>query len=279
MRRTSPIPQFDFGKNWCSFSQHALDNQRVEEAGKCFDELCAGLDLNGKVFLDIGFGQGLGLLNAANRGALSVGCDINAKCAEALDSNRRFFPQIQTTIPIVIGSILDDNVVEQLRSHSATREFDIVHSWGVLHHTGDMRRAIGNAASLVGPSGHLIIAIYKRHWSSPIWKLIKRTYVDCPSWVQSLLVTILSPVIVIAKFFVTGRNPFRQGRGMDFHFDVIDWVGGYPYEYASAAEIATIVTQLGFTLLRSNAAKVPTGCNEFIFLRRASIGHPGEGLS
>jgi len=46
------------------------------------------------------------------------------------------------------------------------------------------------------------------------------------------------------RYVLTGRNPFAvirhydaDGRGMDFWHDVRDWVGGFPYEYATAGEV------------------------------------------
>jgi 2-polyprenyl-6-hydroxyphenyl methylase/3-demethylubiquinone-9 3-methyltransferase len=56
-------------------------------------------------------------------------------------------------------------------------------------------------------------------------------------------------------------------RGMDFLHDVVDWVGGYPYEYASSEEIRNYVCRQGFICVRMQAAQVPTGCNEFVFQR------------
>jgi hypothetical protein len=61
------------------------------------------------------------------------------------------------------------------------------------------------------------------------------------------------PVIYLAKWIVTGSNPRNQLRGMDFYFDVIDWVGGYPYEYASRDEVLTMVEPMGFTCSRVNS--------------------------
>ena len=76
---------------------------------------------------------------------------------------------------------------------------------------------------------------------------------------------VLTPVIFLAKLLVTRQNPFEKERGMDFWFDVIDWIGGYPYEYAEPADIQSFVQSLGFQELRFKAAQVPTGCNEFVF--------------
>ena len=258
-------PAFDFGENWKNFSRNALNAQRVSEATVDFRDLCGNIELSGQTFLDVGFGQGLGLLNAANAGAQAIGCDINPKCTEVLTHNRRFFPTLTTPIPVVIGSILNDDVVDHLRHLGGSHGFAVVHSWGVLHHTGNMRLAISKTASLVQPSGHLILAIYNRHWSSLAWLAIKRCYVGNPRWLRRLTVASLLPVIYLAKWLATGRNPLRQERGMDFRYDVIDWVGGYPYEFASRFEIEAMMTGLGFHLIRFKCARVPTGCNEFVF--------------
>ena len=260
-------PAFDFGENWQNFSQHALNEQRVAEAARDFHVLCAGLELSDRKFLDIGFGQGLGLLNAAAAGAHATGCDINPLCAEVLGHNRRLFPVLTAPIPVVVGSILDQEVVARLRQLSGGQGYDIVHSWGVLHHTGDMARAIEHAASLVGPHGYFIVALYNRHWSSGAWWLIKWSYVHSPRWVQRALVALFYPVIYLAKWVVTGKNPKQQERGMNFYYDVIDWVGGYPYEYASREEIERRLAAQGFQSMKFIAARVPTGCNEFVFQR------------
>jgi 2-polyprenyl-6-hydroxyphenyl methylase/3-demethylubiquinone-9 3-methyltransferase len=142
--------------------------------------------------------------------------------------------------------------------------FDIVYSWGVLHHTGNMKVALRNAGQRVAPNGMLMIAIYNRHWSSGVWKVIKWVYNRVGSWVQKILIWILTPVIFLAKWLVTFQNPFRMQRGMDFMHNVIDWVGGYPYEYASIAEMSAALENIGFERLDVFPAKVPTGCNEFV---------------
>jgi 2-polyprenyl-6-hydroxyphenyl methylase/3-demethylubiquinone-9 3-methyltransferase len=262
--------QFDFGHNWKVFSEHALTAARVKQAKEHFNELLYGIDLHYRSFLDIGFGQGLTLLAAASMGANAVGCDINPVCADVLRQNQKdYFPELsEWIIPIVVGSILNDDVVESLRNKSPnqmSRAYDIVHSWGVLHHTGQMQRAIRNAASLVGPGGHLVIAIYASHWSSGAWTAIKRLYNNSCAGIQRLMIAVLWPVIYIAKWLVTRRNPLWQSRGMDFYYDVVDWVGGYPYEYATIEEVKNLLNPLGFRLERIIPTTVPTGCNEFVF--------------
>lgn len=79
------------------------------------------------------------------------------------------------------------------------------------------------------------------------------------------MIGVLYPVIWLAKLAITGKDPKRKERGMDFYYDIVDWVGGYPYEYATIAEIEELCRPLALSLVRAIPANVPTGCNEFIF--------------
>lgn len=252
--------QFDFGQNWKEFSENRLDIEKVDQARAHFAELMAGVDLKGKTFLDIGFGQGLSLLLAHLAGARVTGVDINPKCAEVVERNK---PLLGVTEPIetVVGSILDPACLARLSG----RTFDVVHSWGVLHHTGAMYSAIENACGLVADGGTLVLAIYNRHWSSLPWLGIKWLYCTLPAFLQRLMIWLFYPVIVAAKFAATGKNPFQMTRGMDFYYNVVDWVGGYPYEYASISEMESCLAGKGFHLIKAVPARVPTGCNEFVF--------------
>jgi 2-polyprenyl-6-hydroxyphenyl methylase/3-demethylubiquinone-9 3-methyltransferase len=51
--------------------------------------------------------------------------------------------------------------------------------------------------------------------------------------------------------------------------DIVDWVGGYPYEVATPEEVFDRCRQAGFTLTRLSCGHVGTGCNEFVFVRTA----------
>jgi 2-polyprenyl-6-hydroxyphenyl methylase/3-demethylubiquinone-9 3-methyltransferase len=263
--------QFDFGGNWADFSRKAATPEKARQAAEHFAELLSGIDLRGRTFLDIGFGQGFSLLSASSMGARAVGCDINPKCHDVIERNRGLFDAGSAAIGLQVGSILDPAVVGALRARpeAAAGGYDVVHSWGVLHHTGDMARALTNAASLVRPGGHLVIAIYNRHWTSLAWVAIKAAYVHAPRFMQRALVGLLYPVIWLAKLAVTRRDPKTTDRGMDFYYDVVDWVGGYPYEYASVGELQEAARPLGLELVRAIPAKVPTGCNEFVFRKDA----------
>jgi len=253
---------FNFGKNWQAFSQEALDVDRLTAARQSLATLIGAESLRGLSVLDIGCGSGIFALAAAQLGAgRVVGVDLSAESVQASrDNQRRFAPDMDITFRQ--QSVFDLDAAECGR-------FDIVYSWGVLHHTGQMIRAIDQAAALVERDGLFVIAIYNRHWSSRTWLGIKWLYNRVPHFVQKIMVWCFCGVIAVAKFLVTGRNPFRKRRGMSFYHDVVDWVGGYPYEYASAAEIAGHVEALGFRCLKTVPPAVPTGCNEFVFQRIA----------
>lgn len=266
--RKKTIKYFDFGENWEKFSENALNEDKINQARSDFNKLFFNIRLKEKCFLDIGFGQGLSLLLAAEKGALPVGLEINKKCKYTFKRNmEKFFPHLKRVkIPIETGSILDEEIIQKIQKHSGSKEFDIVHSWGVLHHTGNMKQAIINSSGLLKKNGFLILAIYNRHWTSRFWLYIKKIYNVSPGIIKKIMILFFSPIILIAKKLVT-RNSRRNERlrGMDFYYDLIDWLGGYPYEYASIEEVIKIGKILKLRCLKVNKPRVPTGCNEFVF--------------
>ena len=257
-------PNFRFGANWKAYSENALDQERLSQSRAHFLNLLPVYKLTGKTFLDVGFGQGLALCFAQEAGAAAYGIDIDSDNIEALNATLSFFPGMRRP-SFEIGSILNPTLVQKYLSCGG---YDIVYSWGVLHHTGDMWQAIENAAQLVKKEGILMISIYKNHWTSPIWRTIKRMYNISPRIFQQILVFLLVPVIYFAKFLATFENPLVKERGMSFYYDVVDWVGGYPYEYADPDSIVLFLDKLGFECVFVLPDKVPTGIIEYKFIRK-----------
>lgn len=256
--------QFSFGKNWQQYVQHALTQEKVRQARGAFHILFKDIDFTGKTFLDVGFGQGLALFFAQEMGAKVLGIDNDPENVAALKMTAAMFEHCEFP-NFRITSILDDSFIqEQLQKG----QFDLVHSWGVLHHTGNMRKAIENTVTLVKPGGFLVLAIYNRHWTSPIWRWVKWSYNKSPEFLQYATIYGFCPIIYIAKWFVTRKNPTRSERGMGFFYNVIDWIGGYPYEYARISEIQELVCSQNFRCVRILSAKVPTGCNQFVFQKQ-----------
>ena len=253
--------KFSFGQNWLSYSSSALDEDRIALAREAFRLLTRGIQLRNARFLDIGFGQGLALFFAGEAGADVHGIDADPICVEALEATQRFFPNAPRP-EAEVASILDNDFV---RAQKANGGFDVVHSWGVLHHTGNMTKAFQNAASLVKPGGFLIISIYNRHWTSPFWRTLKYVFHHLPGLLQNAMVFVLYPF-----FYARARSLSKDGspmasRGMDLRHDIRDWLGGYPYEYASPIAVQRFFAELGFRTVRCEPTKGFTGCNEFVF--------------
>jgi 2-polyprenyl-3-methyl-5-hydroxy-6-metoxy-1,4-benzoquinol methylase len=262
MDKAAMTERFAFGENWQNFSTQ-LTYERYIGAKNSLQELVG--DLTGKRFLDIGCGSGLFSIAASALGAKKVvAFDVDPQCISTaknlLVNVRRWDPGIrENAIDFSVNSILNENL--------AIEPFDVVYSWGVLHHTGNMNKAFELAGRLVAKGGLLVIAIYNKHWTSPIWKMIKHAYIKSPSIIRKLLVWSVFIVKVPTVLIISRRNPFSKERGMNYYTDIVDWVGGFPYEYASPDEIARFLEQRGFKLKKLINTRGFTGCNEFVFER------------
>lgn len=274
--------RFKFGQNWLQFAAH-LDPRQIAEAKESLARLLGHSELEGRSFLDIGCGSGLFSLAARQMGARVRSFDFDpdsVACTQALRS--RYDPDDPYWI-VERGSILDSSYTKQLG------RFDIVYSWGVLHHTGAMWVAVDRAAGLVAPSGILAIALYRKTPLCWAWHVEKRAYVSAPPFVQSVFRGAYKTAF-FAGITASGRNPFnyvrdyKSNRGMDWHHDVHDWLGGYPYESAKADAVKSHVTRLGFRLARSferpaGAGLFGTGCDEFVFEAPVTASSAGVAVA
>ncbi len=257
---------FDFGENWREFSSSKLDAARLQQAVLSLQTSAGTGTLQGHSFLDVGCGSGLFSIAAAICGASRVvGFDVNSTSIEVSQANvTRFAPELATTACLprfCVGDILDDRFVERLG------RFDFVYAWGSLHHTGSMWQAIHNAASCVQPDGGtFVVAIYNRHWTSPLWKQLKHAYNLSPEFLRRMLNYKFGALIYLGVWVTTRQNPLQKERGMDFWYDVVDWLGGYPYEYARPDEVVGFLVPMGFTLTQVLKPRGNTGCNQFVFL-------------
>ena len=258
--------RFEFGKNWARFLRD-LDEPRIAMA---VDSLRAMLELdglNGRSFLDIGCGSGLFSLAARRLGAAVFSFDFDPESVACARELKRRYAAEDRLWTIDSGSALDRAYLESLG------RYDIVYSWGVLHHTGAMWKALENAIVPCKPGGLLYIAIYNDQGEiSRIWTAIKRLYNAMPAPGR------LALIAGTGAFFLAGRaikrasrleSPLARrqpGRGMSWYRDLVDWAGGYPFEVAQPGQIFDFYRERGFRLLRLKTVR-GHGCNEFVFLR------------
>jgi predicted RNA methylase len=260
---------FSFGENWAQYAEK-IDERRIEEAEKSLIRLVGRESIQGRTFLDIGCGSGLFSL-----AALRLGC--HRLLAVDLDPN-----SVQTTRRTLeryapAGANWDCLRISVFDLDPAkVGKFDIVYSWGVLHHTGAMYKAIEKASAMVKPEGMLTLALYGKTPFCGLWRIEKRIYSRSPKWVQRAIERVYSAVVA-ARLALKGeslkkrRETYFQQRGMDMYHDTRDWLGGYPYESISPQEAMTFMHKLGFEPIRSfvcpSIGLLGAGCDEYSFTK------------
>jgi SAM-dependent methyltransferase len=255
---------FEFGENWQDYAS-TIDEGHVQRAMESMERLLTKEELVGHSFLEIGSGSGIHTLSALRLGASSaLATDIDPDSVKTTSSMlQRFAPDLTW--------LSEEKSVFDLQ----TDGFDIVYSWGVLHHTGNMYGAIDKALEQVRPDGLVCLALYRKTALCWLWKIEKRFYTWAPEGIRKLLRGLFVSIFRLAclvkgvsfKKYVTD---YQSDRGMSYYHDIHDWMGGYPYESVSPKELTSYVEPKGYTLVRSITRPGGTGifgsgCDEFVF--------------
>jgi len=265
--KTDVSTHYRFGENWSHFAGGLTMNQRLSAKQDLARFVGEGRIRNAS-FLDIGSGSGVHSLAALELGASAV---------LAVD----FDPQSVATTRKVLDTYQPNRSWRAERANVLTDfadsvdRYDIVYSWGVLHHTGSMWDALGQARRLVKPGGHLAVALYNKTPLCRLWAIEKRVFSKLPRAVQAVLASSFVCLLAVRKVLLL-ENPvswfrnYSSMRGMSPYFDAHDWLGGYPYESVGHDELVQWMKARGGDLVYSHKTQGGIGlfgtpCGEYLF--------------
>lgn len=260
-KETAARRRFAFGKNWLNFLA-TMNETRICSAEQSLRDMLKVKDLRGTRFLDVGSGSGLFSLAARRLGAAVHSFDYDPQsvaCTEEL--RHQYFPNDPNWI-VEQGSVLDERYVATLG------QYDVVYSWGVLHHTGQMHKAFSTVVSAVAPEGTLFIAIYNdQGFISTYWSRVKRAYNK--SMAARIAITAVHAPYLFGMRWLARALTGRLGleRGMSLWHDMIDWLGGYPFEVAKPEAVFRFFRDQGFALRELKTCGGRMGCNEYVLCR------------
>ncbi|MCZ7559488.1 MAG: class I SAM-dependent methyltransferase [Burkholderiaceae bacterium] len=260
--------RFEFGKNWHDFIQKNYGQDKVDISRRHMLAFMGRGSPDGLTFLDIGCGSGLHSIAALRAGARSVhgfDYDPNSVAATRYVQSRAGNP---SNWRVEQGSVLDDAFMSRLP------QFDLVYSWGVLHHTGDVWHAIGNAAGRVRPGGLFYIALYSADVqvdpTPEFWLDVKRRYVSA-GWLTRRWMDLwyvwrfqMGRKMSALPAFLARMREYKKNRGMNIFTDIRDWLGGWPMEFVYDADAIRFCENLGFRLEKIATGEANT---EFLFVR------------
>lgn len=124
----------------------------VDQAdGRPFSRYVDFRSLAGKDVLEVGCGSGIAVQLFAEAGANVTAVDLTPWAVETTEARLRAFG-----LP---GEVLE---ADAERLPFENESFDLVFSWGVIHHTTDMERALGELVRVCRLGGTIVLMLYHR---------------------------------------------------------------------------------------------------------------------
>ena len=262
--RSNPEVTFSFGENWERFLDQ-LHPEAVSSMVTYFENWLPD-GVRGASLIDVGSGSGLSSLVAHQLGASVTSMDVDPASVRASSRLRDRAGSPDDWI-VTEGSILDPKLSYSMGT------FDVVLSWGVLHHTGDLWTALDHAAQLVRPGGRLWIALYTKTRKSNRSLQLKRLYNRTPNALKPAFRGVYAGPKILKMAIRRDFSPIRRYhrvRGMNWWRDVEDWLGGLPYEVASPGEVHAFLRPRGFELDRLESAEGEGDNDVYLYTRDRS---------
>jgi 2-polyprenyl-6-hydroxyphenyl methylase/3-demethylubiquinone-9 3-methyltransferase len=139
-----------------------------------------------------------------------------------------------------------------------------------------MWQALANIKPLVDKRGLLVLALYNDQGRmSRVWLRVKRLFNRAPKplrWfiVLPALIQLWGPTVfrdsLRGRPFASWKNYSTNSvRGMSPWFDLLDWVGGLPFEVAKPEELLKHYREHNFELIALTTCAGGIGCNEYVF--------------
>ncbi len=226
----------------------------------------------GKKVMEVGFGAGTDFIQWLRAGAAATGIDLTQ---EALENLRHRIEQYHLRAPEQICVADAENLPFE------DNRFDLGYSFGVLHHSPDTAKAIGQLVRVIRPGGELKIMLYNRHSVFAVNQWIKHALLKGRPWkslgwvlwhhlesIGTKAYTRKEILGMLARLPLEDIRVHTEPTSGDYlsarAFPPLNWcnrlalrLGGYRHDWAALDYVARDVPTGGTPVPRKTPAKLP----------------------
>lgn len=182
----------EYGLGSKEFFQAAVE-ERYENDAPWIKRLIDSIPVKGKKVLEVGCGMGVDLLEFAKNGARVTGIDL-------VDNHLKLASRL-FALNKLEAKLLNADAEDLPFPPEA---FDIVYSFGVLHHTPNTQKAIDEVQRVLRPNGTAIVGLYHKNSWHYLVNLVFRKGILHKGLKQGTMADILSRSV---EFSRTGAKP------------------------------------------------------------------------